>query len=218
MKGLYVKDLHLLAKQKLFFLATIFLTVMNAYNLQTLVLVPLFMIFFVLSIIFTTITLDEMNHGFTFLFTMPVSRKKYVLEKYSLSYIATIAAILLSVLVLMIMNTMQGRTIDLKSLLLVLASVFIAGSFYISLILPFYFKFGEGKSRMIIMVVMAIIFFFVFLGKGLFERLGIDIVALLHRISEIPLGFLFTISTIAAIIAGGISFVFSFKFIEKKEL
>lgn len=218
MKGLYVKDLHILAKQKLFFLATIFLTVMNAYNLQTLVLVPLFMIFFVLSIIFTTITLDEMNHGFTFLFTMPISRKKYVIEKYFLCYIGTIAAILLSILILMIMNTMQGRTIDLKSLLLVLASVFTAGSFYISLILPFYFKFGEGKSRMIIMVVMAIIFFFVFLGKGLFERLGIDIVAILLHISKTPLWILFTGGTIAAIISCGISYAFSLRFIDKKEL
>ena len=68
MKGLFVKDLYLLEKQKLFFLATIFLTVMNAQNFQMLVLVPLFMLFFVLSIIFTTITLDETNHGFSFFF------------------------------------------------------------------------------------------------------------------------------------------------------
>lgn len=218
MKGLFVKDLHLLGKQKLFFLATIFLTVMNAYNLQTLVLVPLFMLFFVLSIIFTTITLDEMNHGFSFLFTLPISRKKYVVEKYLLAYISSIAAIVLSIFIVLVMNRTQGRVVDIKSFLLVLIGILIVGSLYISLILPFYFKFDEGKSRLIIMVVMAIIFFFVFLGKGLFERLGIDIMGFLLRISTTPLWILFTGGTSAAIIAGGISFVFSLRFITKKEL
>lgn len=218
MKGLFVKDLHLLGKQKLFFLATIFLTVMNAYDLQTLVLVPLFMLFFVLSIIFTTITLDEMNHGFSFLFTLPISRKKYVVEKYLLAYISSIAAILLSIFIVLVMNRMQGRVVDLKSFLLILAGIFIVGSFYISLLLPFYFKFDEGKSRLIIIVVMAIIFFFVFLGKGLFERLGIDIMGLLIRISNTPAWILYTGGTIAAIIGGILSVVFSFKFLEQKQL
>ncbi|MFR3687342.1 MAG: ABC-2 transporter permease [Enterococcus sp.] len=218
MKGLFVKDLHLLEKQKLFFLATIFLTVMNAYNLQPLVIVPLFTLFFVLSIIFTTITLDEMNHGFSFLFTLPISRKKYVFQKYLLSYISSLAAILLSVVIVLIMNMAQGRMVDMKSFGIVLAGVFIAGSLYISLILPFYFKFDEGKSRLIIMVVMAIIFFFVFLGKGLFERLGIDIMALLLRISATPLWLLFTGGTLAAVIVCGISVIFSFRFLEQKEL
>ncbi|MBU5363064.1 ABC-2 transporter permease [Enterococcus raffinosus] len=218
MKGLFVKDLHLLEKQKLFFFATIFLTVMNAYNLQTLVIVPLFTLFFVLSIIFTTITLDEMNHGFSFLFTLPISRKKYVFQKYLLSYISSLAAILLSVVIVLIMNMAQGRMLDMKSFGIVLVGVFIVGSLYISLILPFYFKFDEGKSRLIIMVVMAIIFFFVFLGKGLFERLGIDIMALLLRISATPLWLLFTGGTLTAVIACGISVVFSFRFLEQKEL
>lgn len=218
MKGLFVKDLYLLEKQKLFFLATIFLTVMNAQNFQMLVLVPLFMLFFVLSIIFTTITLDETNHGFSFLFTLPVSRRKYVFQKYLLSYISSLVAILLSVGIILIMNMLQGRTVDMKDLGIVLVGIFILGSLYISLILPFYFKFDEGKSRLIIIVVMAIIFFFVFLGKGVFDRLGIDIMGILLWISNVPMWLLFVGGGIVAIVTCAISVILSFGFIEQKEL
>lgn len=218
MKGLYMKDLHLLAKQKMFFLATIFLTVMNAYNLQSLVLVPLFMVFFILAIIFTTVTLDEMNHGFTFLFTLPFSRKKYVLEKYSLAFIGAFFALLLSFGIILIISHLQGWTVDMKSFAIVLAGVLIISAFYISLLLPFYFKFGEGKSRLIILIVMAIIFFFVFLGEALVERLGIDPNRLLLTIADTPIWLLMTVGTLAAIVASSISYFLSVRILNRKEL
>ena len=132
MRGLYVKDIHLLVKQKLFFLATIFLTVMNSYNLESLAIVPALMLFFFVTVIFTTVSYDEMNHGFTFLFTLPISRKKYVAQKYSLALVGSIVALLLSVAIVLIMTTIQGKLIDLENFSFTLISLFIAGSFYIS--------------------------------------------------------------------------------------
>lgn len=217
MRGLYAKDIHLLAKQKLFFLATIFITVMNAYNLENIVVVPALMLFFSLMLIFTTITFDEMNHGLTFLFTLPISRRKYVAEKYSLALLGSVVALLFSVGIVLILAALQGRNVDLHNFGLVLLTLFIASSIYTSLLLPIYFKFDEGRSRMIVVFVMAIIFFFTFLGGKIIDRLGIDLNVLLLRLSEVPMWGLLVTGTILALVAGSISYFVSLKIVKAKE-
>lgn len=218
MRGLYVKDIHLLVKQKLFFLATIFLTVMNSYNLESLAIVPALMLFFFVTVIFTTVSYDEMNHGFTFLFTLPISRKKYVAQKYSLALVGSIVALLLSVAIVLIMTTIQGKLIDLENFSFTLISLFIAGSFYISLMMPIHFKFGEEKKRMIMIIVRGVIFFFAFLGRSMIERLGINLNAIFQRISNIPILLTLTIGFIAALAVCIISYSLSLRIIGKKEL
>lgn len=217
MRGLYAKDIHLLAKQKLFFLATIFITVMNAYNLENIVVVPALMLFFSLMLIFTTITFDEMNHGLTFLFTLPISRRKYVAEKYSLALLGSVVALLFSVGIVLILAALQGRNVDLHNFGLVLLTLFIASSIYTSLLLPIYFKFDEGRSRMIVVFVMAIIFFFTFLGGKIIDLLGIDLNVLLLRLSEVPMWGLLVTGTILALVAGSISYFVSLKIVKAKE-
>lgn len=217
MKGLYIKDLRLLAKQKLFFLAIIFLTVMNAYNLESLSIVPALMLFFFVTLIFTTVTYDEMNHGLTFLFTLPISRKKYIVQKYSLAIIGSIAALLLSIAIVFIMTGIQGKSVNLEAFSIILFSLFIAGLFYISLMMPIYFKFGEEKSRMIMILVMGVIFFFAFLGRSLVERLSIDIDMILQRITNAPLWLMLTAGTTVAGILCILSYFLSFRILGKKE-
>ncbi|MBO0452395.1 ABC-2 transporter permease [Candidatus Enterococcus murrayae] len=217
MKGLYIKDLRLLAKQKLFFLAIIFLTVMNAYNLESLSIVPSLMLFFFVTLIFTTVTYDEMNHGLTFLFTLPISRKKYIVQKYSLAIIGSIVALLLSIAIVFIMTGIQGKSVNLEAFSIILFSLFIAGLFYISLMMPIYFKFGEEKSRMIMILVMGVIFFFAFLGRSLVERLSIDIDMILQRITNAPLWLMLAAGTTAAGILCILSYFLSFRILGKKE-
>lgn len=187
MKGLYAKDLRLLAKQKLFFFVTIFLTVLNAYNLESLAIVPALMLFFFVMLIFSTVTYDEMNHGLSFLFTLPVSRKKYVTQKYSLALAGAIFALLLSVAIIVIMASLQDRTVELETLGVTLGGLFISGIVYISLMMPVYLKFGETKSRIIMIIIIGVIFFCIFLGSSLIERFDLNIQGLIQRISDIPL-------------------------------
>ena len=218
MKGLYVKDLQLLAKQKLFFLAIIFLTVMNSYNLESLAIVPALMLFFFVTLIFTTVTYDEMNHGLAFLFTLPISRKKYALQKYSLALIGSILALVISVVIVFSMTGIQGKTVNLEEFGLTLVSLFIVGVFYISLMMPVYFKFGEQKSRMIMILLMAVIFFCAYLGKSVIVKLGINLNAILQRISDTPLWLMLTGGVVAGGLVGVLSYLLSLKILEKKEL
>lgn len=218
MKGLYAKDLRLLAKQKLFFFVTIFLTVLNAYNLESLAIAPALMLFFFVMLIFSTVTYDEMNHGLSFLFTLPVSRKKYVTQKYSLALAGAIIALLLSVAIIVIMASLQDRKVDFETLGVTLGGLFISGIVYISLMMPVYLKFGEAKSRIIMIIIIGIIFFCIFLGSSLIERFDINIQGLIQRISDIPLWLLLSAGAGTSVVFCVISYFLSLRIINKKEL
>ena len=70
---------------------------------------------------------------------------------------------------------------------------------------------------MIVVFVMAIIFFFTFLGGKIIDRLGIDLNVLLLRLSEVPMWGLLVTGTILALVAGSISYFVSLKIVKAKE-
>lgn len=82
-KGLFVKDFKLMKVQKNFFLVIVAVSVGMAafYDDST------FMIGFLALSLFTlsTISYDEFDNGNAFLFTLPVSRTNYAVEKYCLA-------------------------------------------------------------------------------------------------------------------------------------
>ena len=87
MKGLLVKDFRLLKVQKNFFLLIIAVAIGMA--LFTNDVAPMLgFLAFVLSIFtLSTISYDEFDNGNAFLFSLPVSRKDYAIEKYCLGLI-----------------------------------------------------------------------------------------------------------------------------------
>ena len=93
MKGLLIKDFKLLKNQKQFFLTVsmmgiIFLVVSNN---------PDFVISYITIMIsiftLSTISYDQYNNGMAYLFTLPITRKEYVGEKYVFGLISTAASL-----------------------------------------------------------------------------------------------------------------------------
>ena len=85
-----------------------------------------------------------------FALTMPISRWDLVLSKYLLALICSVVTAFLSEIVMVII------TGDILSSLLQSAAYVMAGMFLVSLILPFIFKFGVEKARLIMMAVVLI--------------------------------------------------------------
>ena len=82
MKGLLIKDLMLLKNQMRFFIMFSMLCLFMLFiNFNPGYVIGYMTLIFVMFT-FTTISYDEFDNGFTFLFTLPVSRKMYVREKY----------------------------------------------------------------------------------------------------------------------------------------
>lgn len=218
MKGLYIKDIRLLLKQKTFFLVIIFLSVFNAMNLKNIAVVPSLMIFFLVSLVFTTITYDEIDHGLTFLFTLPISRKKYVGEKYLLSMAIIGIALLVSMGIIGVMNELQNQSIVAEKLIFTFGFVCLLGILYMSLLMPIYFKFGAEKSRLILILVIGTILFLSFVGSHLVEKLDINVVNKLNRVMTQPTWLLVLVSLVITAIAVALSYAVSVSIVKKKEL
>lgn len=218
MKGLYIKDIRLLLKQKTFFLVIIFLSVFNAMNLKNIAVVPSLMIFFLVSLVFTTITYDEIDHGLTFLFTLPISRKKYVGEKYLLSMAIIGIALLVSLGIIGVMNGLQNQSIVAEKLIFTFGFVCLLGILYMSLLMPIYFKFGAEKSRLILILVIGTILFLSFVGSHLVEKLDINVVNKLNRVMTQPTWLLVLVSLVITAIAVALSYAVSVSIVKKKEL
>lgn len=218
MKGLYIKDIRLLLKQKTFFLVIICLSIFNSMNLKNIAVVPSLMIFFLVSLVFTTIAYDEVDHGLTFLFTLPISRKKYVGEKYLLSIGTIGVALLLSLGIIVVMNKVQNQSIAAERLLFIFGFVCLLGLLYMSLLMPIYFKFGAEQSRLILMLVIGTVLFLSFAGSYLAEKMDINVANKLNAILSQPTWLLILVSLVIVAIAAALSYVISVSIVKKKEL
>lgn len=218
MKGLYIKDIRLLLKQKTFFLVIICLSIFNSLNLKNIAVVPSLMIFFLVSLVFTTIAYDEVDHGLTFLFTLPISRKKYVGEKYLLSIGTIGVALLLSLGIIVVMNKVQNQSIAAEKLLFIFGFVCLLGLLYMSLLMPIYFKFGAEQSRLILMLVIGTVLFLSFAGSYLAEKMDINVANKLNAILSQPAWLLILVSLVIVAIAAALSYVISVSIVKKKEL
>ena len=84
MKGLLIKDFKLMKMQKNFFLMMIAIVIAISF-FQNEISFPLGFLPFVISLFsLSTISYDEFDNGNAFLFSLPISRKDYVKEKYLL--------------------------------------------------------------------------------------------------------------------------------------
>ena len=82
MKGLLTKDFRILAGQKRYFTIIILIAAIFLCSGQPAQIIVGYCTMFGMLFTVNTISYDEFDHGYLFLFTLPVTRKDYVLEKY----------------------------------------------------------------------------------------------------------------------------------------
>ena len=82
MKGLLTKDFRILAGQKRYFTIVILIALIFLCSGQPAQIIVGYCTMFGMLFTVNTISYDEFDHGYLFLFTLPVTRKDYVLEKY----------------------------------------------------------------------------------------------------------------------------------------
>ena len=85
MKGLLIKDFRILLHQKTTFLIIVLLGIFMSTNGGNISFSMGYMMFVSATLTITTISYDYFEKGMSFLFTFPISKKLYVVEKYLLS-------------------------------------------------------------------------------------------------------------------------------------
>lgn len=90
MKGLLIKDIRLLQKQKTLLVVALCFLVLMGFTLgigYTSVPSVAFFVFFAAMSALSTINYDKFDNGFSFLFTLPITPKMYVQAKYLLIFL-----------------------------------------------------------------------------------------------------------------------------------
>ncbi|MGI6054872.1 MAG: ABC-2 transporter permease [Clostridium sp.] len=157
MKGLLIKDFRLMKLQMGFFgLCLIFAVFITFTGGQT--SFPIGYLTFIGSLYaVSSLNYDSFDNGFAFLFTLPITRKEYVFEKYIFSILASAASWLLAVSIAVAATLFNPRA-SLAETLWTAACVLPMIFLLISVTLPFHLKFGSEKGRIAILAVIGAFF------------------------------------------------------------
>lgn len=217
MKGLLVKDFRLLARQKNFFAIVVVISALFLLVGQDVMFIigyaTLVCTFFSIS----SIHYDEFNNGNTFLFTMPFTRKDYVLEKYIFGALlggcgwagTTVAGAIVTMIrepQTQMLEWFTGATACLAVLLILLAVV-----------LPIEFKFGAEKGRIAAIGIFFVIFFIVTKVGKMANESGVDTERLVATIDHMSAPVLVGISIAVLVVIVRISIGISNKIMERKQ-
>ena len=213
MKGLLIKDFKLLKGQKNFFMTiTAISIIMIIVSPGT--SFPIGLLGFVGALFsLSSISYDEFDNGNAFLFSLPITRKDYVLEKYIFGLISGIMFLLLGTVISLVVIGIT-KTGSFNEIFLTAGSLFPT---ILSIMLPFILKFGGEKGRIAIIGVMGFIFVIGLLLIKTTEYLGIDLYVLINKLPKFePLVYIILFLLLSVVILG-ISYLISLTILKKKE-
>lgn len=157
MKGLFIKDLKLIASQKKFFIMAIFIAAIFVFSSGDVTFAATYIILFLSMLTLTTLSYDDVNGGMLFLLSLPVDRKTYVKEKYIFSLINLLFAMGMSLAVCYGFALVKGLDVKLSDLLSSIVGMGLGMGVVVALTMPLEFKFGVEKGRMAMIASVAII-------------------------------------------------------------
>lgn len=150
MTGLFLKDLLNLKQQAKVFIIAAILYLAVCFLQQESSLFSVFMVVLTTMIPITAFAYDDKAKWNRYALTMPVSCRDIVLSKYLLAFAVAVFALLLSLTVDLIM------TRDLHESLTSSLGFFLISLVLSAVFMPFFFRFGVEKARMIMLVLVLI--------------------------------------------------------------
>ena len=219
MKGLLIKDLRLLKAQKTFLMTVggfaIIFSVMNKYSTFLMPYITMMVAMFAVG----TISYDEHNNGGAYLFTLPVSRKGYVLEKYGYCLLLDVITLMISIVISGITIVIHGETVKGSEFGLLILSTFLISVIIYAWMIPIQLKFSAERSRMALTGIVLIAFICGYGMVSVGEKLGIEVdidgffEMLMRQKPMVPV----SVALIAGAVMLLISYVISLKIMERKE-
>jgi hypothetical protein len=213
MKGLLIKDFHILLKNsKIYLLAAVLVFLRFTTGENGFVFTYCGMLAGIL--VSSTLSYDEFDHGQPFLFSLPFTRKQYVMEKYLLALILLAGMMLIGIIIVGVGDLILHQSILAHSLEYLLAGL-ITGVIISAIMIPIRIKYGVEKGQQVMIAVMIAIIGIAFLLRTVLSEAALqNIGAFLDSVS--PLVFIL----IFAGFIGGlvlISYQISLKVLLKKE-
>ena len=203
MKGLLIKDFRLMKVQRNFWILILAIGIAMALFGNSPSAAIGFPTLILALFSFSSISYDEFDNGNAFLFSLPVTRKGYVVEKYCFGLIlgaGNWAAFSILIFLLEGIKKTTGYMELLMISLLVLPLLFLM----LSIMLPAILKFGSEKGRIVLIAVFVLIGLLGAAVNNLAKILGADLAGAVEHMTAAGLGiviagvFLFSILILAA--------------------
>ena len=217
MKGLLIKDFKLLKGQKQFFAAVLIVMTVFLMTSTSLSFVIIYITVMMGMLTLTTISYDEHENGMGYLFTLPVSRKGYVREKYLFGIMTTLPVLAVVSAIAFLVSGIRHIDFSVEEWGGAIMGSMLIVTMMLSLLIPIELKFGAERSRIAMTLVFGGAFAVVFIGVKAGEFLGIDWKIWLDRLNGLDLPVVWGAF---AVICGGalaISYLFSLRFLMRRE-
>ena len=156
MSGLFEKDLRILMQRKMSLLLMFVVALVVGLSTSTNFILGYAPMLGMLMAI-GTISYDEMEHGFTFLFTLPINYKTYVREKYTFVGFAALISLGISYVMCPIVNYMKGASTAVLEMLGVGILCTLVLFVFFLILIPLELKYGAEKSRIITLCIGGVI-------------------------------------------------------------
>lgn len=217
MKGLIIKDLCLLKNQLNFFYIICIVGIMMAFTNMNLLFIMNYITIIFTMFTLTTISYDELDNGRAFLFTLPITRKGYVIEKYMLGILIAAVAWMVSGGIVLVFTVLRHPGTDITESVISMIFYLIIAIVFLDFTLPVQLKFGVDKSRIAIIGVVGAVFLVVFAVVKLLGMMGIDLVLMIDSLPSAGLAGVALFAGIGCILLTAVSYLASLKIIEKKQ-
>lgn len=216
MKGLLIKDFKLLKNQKNFFIILVVISIGMSAFMEDVSFIIGYLTFVCSLFTLNSISYDEFDNGYAFLFSLPITRKSYVLEKYSFGLIISMVSWLFSTTVAIIAGSMKNSII-LKDIIITALLELLLFIILLSIMLPFQLKLGGEKSRIAIICAVGIVFVIAFVVVKTAEFFNIDLIKIFNNLPVIRMDMLIVITSVITILLLLVSLKTSVYIINKKE-
>lgn len=217
MKGLLIKDFKLLKGQKQFFTSVLIVMTVFLMTSTSLSFVISYITVMMGMLTLTTIGYDEHENGMGYLFTLPVSRKGYVREKYLFGIMTTLPVLAVVSAIAFLVSGIRHIDFSVEEWGGAIMGSMLIVTMMLSLLIPIELKFGAERSRIAMTLVFGGAFAVVYIVAKASEFLGIDWKIWLDRLNGLDLPVVWGAF---AVICGGalaISYLFSLRFLMRRE-
>ena len=217
MKGLIIKDLCVIKNQMrsllLILVFFVFISIINKDATFTLFLVPFYMI----MILITTFSYDEFNKWECYCNSLPLSRTVIVKAKYLLFNATSLIVLVLGILASIIVpNFIENTTFE--SIYASIIGVAFGICLVISLLIPFYYKFGSQKGRIMLFLTITILALIIGIITSLDIFNNVELMNIINSLNNLSLGMFTLLLIIVTVIIMTISYYISVRIYNNKEL
>lgn len=214
MLGLLVKDLRIALTRKYALLIILVIALIMGTSMEGPFIIG-YVTMIALMLAVGTIIYDEMDNGYDFMMTMPLTRKTYVREKYLFCLLSALVAWLVGAILTcaayIIRQNASALLEDIPISLVLIPILFILPA----VMIPLQLKLGAERSRIATYIIFGFIAGLIFMGKKLLDSSDLtpEIETTLNSISSVAL-----IAIIAfCLLVAFISYLCSVRIMMKKE-